>query len=63
VASKRHVRRKSCEGKFKHPSATSAYLHARALNRDRGKNDVMSVYKCAFCSAYHTGHASRRRGR
>ena len=53
MASKRHVRRKSCEGKFRHENKTTAISHEIGLRR---LGERVVVYKCRFCKGYHVGH-------
>lgn len=58
VSSKRHVRRKQCEGKVRHATVTKALDHIRSL-RFGGKSysGSMNAYHCEFCGGYHVGHA------
>lgn len=47
MASKRHVRRKACEGKIRHPTLEQAEAMAR---------NGTSPYRCSFCGGFHCGH-------
>lgn len=59
MSSKRHVRRKQCDGKIRHASAQDAGYHRHLLNvKDPAP---MSVYRCKFCGAFHVGRMSARR--
>lgn len=55
MASKRHQRRKGCEGKVRH--ATRAEAEAE---RQRLKDHRIEIYACSFCGAFHLGHGGRR---
>jgi len=59
MASKRRLRRKSCTGKVRHPSDTAGKAHIDQLNRTRGYQGRMDVYRCKFCSGFHVGHSKR----
>lgn len=59
MASKRRLRRKSCTGKVRHPSADAGHDHIHQLNRTRGYQGRMDVYRCRFCGGYHVGHSKR----
>lgn len=51
MASKRQVRRKSCERKVKYETAKDANANIRI---------GLIVYKCKFCGKYHVGHPPRK---
>lgn len=59
MASKRAIRRKQCDGKVRHADAAAAMLARATLNRRKGYQGTMNVYRCAFCKGYHIGHAAR----
>ena len=58
MASKRHIRRRSCGGKVKHATKTGALI---ALHKTKkyalGR---MHAYKCSFCSGWHVGHTPKQ---
>lgn len=56
-ASKRHVRRKSCEGKVRYVNHADADQNAMSARRRTRQN--IQAYKCRFCSGYHIGHPMR----
>ncbi len=61
MASKRHVRRKSCEGKIKYltmEDARNASGRARRLG-----TGSFTAYKCKFCEYYHKGHKAKPKRR
>ena len=67
MASKRKVRRKSCEGKIRYNTVEEA---EKARNHVFHKNPeihrtYLNVYKCKFCGYYHFGHldAKKQQGR
>lgn len=49
MASKRHIRRRQCEGKRRFESYESAL---------RFCFDGMRPYYCVFCRGYHVGHVA-----
>lgn len=55
MASKRHERRRGCEGKVRHPSAEVANRERKRLNRV-AYSGVLNVYHCRFCKGWHIGH-------
>ena len=55
MASKRNVRKKSCEGKIKHRKASFAFGALRALESKVGPTN-QHVYRCSFGNHYHFGH-------
>ena len=57
MASKRHQRRKACEGKVKFSDFATASRAAYSYQRTFGH--WMLAYKCDFCSGYHIGHPPR----
>lgn len=61
MASKRRLRRKSCQGKYRHPDKDSAYAARRAVTaQDEFYKGHMNVYKCKFCKGWHIGRAPQR---
>ncbi len=64
MASKRRIRRKSCEGKIQYDTKE---LAAKALYKMIKSNKVtlgnLNVYHCKFCNQYHWGHKSFRKER
>jgi hypothetical protein len=47
MSSKRHIRRKSCEGKVRYATVEEARKRLRG---------GMNAYRCKFCGGYHIGH-------
>ena len=58
MASKRHVRRKQCEGKIKFPDQQTA--ERAAASHMRAHSLWMTAYHCPHCSRYHIGHPPSR---
>lgn len=54
MASKRRIRRRSCEGKQRHGTRRGALIHAVTLRRS-GEPEVVPYY-CPFCGGWHVGH-------
>lgn len=54
MASKRRVRRRSCEGKRQYASANIATASSRRLTGVGTGN--LHAYRCKFCRQWHTGH-------
>jgi len=62
MASKRRLRRRSCEGKAKHESEGAAHYAAEKTFARSG--DVVFPYLCQFCKKWHIGHnPARSRGK
>ena len=57
MASKRHLRRKACEGKIKFADFKSA--HQACISYKHKFGHYMRAYPCRFCSGYHIGHPTR----
>jgi len=58
MASKRHLRRKSCEGKVRHESQEDARV---AIKRDFwNAHERVGAYKCKFCGGWHVGHTPHK---
>jgi hypothetical protein len=53
MASKRHIRRRACEGKIAFASPDAAWARIR---RDGLK---LEVYRCQFAKHWHIGHGPR----
>lgn len=62
MASKRHLRRKQCEGKARHTTAAGAFIAIRKLHQKHGHRGQMGVYRCPHCGKYHIGHQPGRNG-
>ena len=60
MSSKRAIRRRQCDGKKRHATAADAMLARATLNRSKGYQGRMNVYRCQFCRGYHIGHAPER---
>ena len=56
MASKRHKRRRGCEGKQRHTDRATALQHLRHLAR-AGHAWMLNIYHCRFCKGWHVGHA------
>jgi hypothetical protein len=54
MASKRNVRKKSCDGKVRHLSRESAVTARRHVRKSSG--EWLNEYKCKFCNGWHFGH-------
>ena len=61
MASKRRIRRKACGKKIRYETAKDAGAGRHALNRSKGYQGQMNVYRCPFCGGYHIGHAGGTR--
>lgn len=57
MASKRRLRRKSCEGKVRYQTPQIAMSVLFRLKRQKKLNGVLNTYKCKFCGKFHLGHA------
>lgn len=60
MASKRAVRRRSCEGKVRHASHTDAIIALSVMKRAGKCQSDARVYRCKFCGGYHIGHMTDR---
>ena len=56
MASKRHQRRKACDGKRRYDTVVEAQAGARKLKKFTGKKDWLVAYRCKFCHGFHFGH-------
>lgn len=54
MASKRHLRRKSCSGKARYTRAQDAQHAAAAAGRRT--QEWIVAYGCPFCGGHHIGH-------
>jgi hypothetical protein len=54
VASKRAIRRRSCEGKRGYPSLAAALRVATRLATKQDED--LTAYRCGFCQKHHVGH-------
>lgn len=57
MSSKRHMRRRSCEGKRRHANRGAAIAQIRSIGA-RLYGDV-EPYLCQFCHGWHVGHITR----
>ena len=55
MASKRNIRRKSCEGKIRYISVEAA-LHQILFLHKKSYTGRLNAYHCKFCSGVHVGH-------
>jgi hypothetical protein len=53
MASKRHIRRRSCERKVRHNDFEAALAHAKRQRAVHG--EVVVPYPCHFCGGWHVG--------
>jgi hypothetical protein len=59
MGSKRHIRRKSCEGKVRHLNYGAAYgAYFSLLRKNQVGQNLIHVYHCQFCNGFHIGHQS-----
>lgn len=63
MASKRAIRRKSCDGKVRYVSVEEAEQARKKSYSGSRKNGVfcglLNIYFCEFCNGYHQGHHKR----
>lgn len=59
MASKRHQRRRSCEGKVAHATMQDAGIAAAKL-RKSFLGGTWSAYHCQWCGKYHVGRQNAR---
>lgn len=52
MASKRRLRRQSCDGKMKYESLERA---TKAIRKQK-THSTLRAYKCHWCNQYHIGH-------
>ena len=60
MASKRAVRRRSCQRKVRHETHAAAPQALRLLTLSKGFQGHQIIYRCAFCGGYHYGHPPAR---
>lgn len=58
MASRRHMRRRACEGKQRHVDQAGAVAHMISLKRIGDSN--LNSYKCPHCKGWHVGHRMAR---
>lgn len=63
MSSKRRIRRKACKGKVRHTDQARAWAALHALERNKGPQGPMRVYRCQFCGGWHFGHVRGAFGR
>lgn len=60
MSSKRHLRRRSCEGKRRHPDKNAANRAAYGTGRHNAATRMapgdMHAYHCPHCGFWHVGH-------
>lgn len=61
MASKRRLRRRSCERKVRHEDPGAAWAMVKRLHRTKGDQGNLQVYRCPFCGGWHVGHGKERR--
>jgi hypothetical protein len=59
MASKRHQRRRGCEGKVAHATQGEAW-QAACLLRKSQSGGTWAAYKCPFCGRFHVGRPTAR---
>lgn len=59
MASKRHVRRRSCEGKVAHATREGAGIAAAKL-RKSFNGGTWAAYHCRWCGCWHVGRPNAR---
>ena len=62
MASKRHIRKRSCESKRKYDNVQDALKTALRLGKDPANNGInvhYNVYKCKFCNKLHIGRSPK----
>lgn len=60
MASRRRMRKNSCEGKARHLTEDAARIALRMSKRTGRYKGAMHTYKCTNCGSYHIGHVSFR---
>jgi hypothetical protein len=59
MASKRHLRRRSCETKVRHTDFDGALAHAKKQRAVYG--EIVKPYSCKHCGGWHVGRQARSR--
>lgn len=62
MASKRNLRRRSCEGKRRYETEQAARSAARLCSWMHDA-DRLTPYRCGFCGSWHFGHRVQRDSR
>ena len=57
MASKRRIRRKSCEGKKRYMDTGEARKSLYFQKRNGSLKGLINIYHCKFCGKFHLGHA------
>lgn len=60
MASKRHIRRKKCGRKVRHPTMAAALTAVAMLKQRYGDSGMVIAYRCVVCRFFHIGHANKR---
>jgi hypothetical protein len=60
MASRRRMRRNSCEGKARHKTKLDAQVALRMSKRTGRYKGAMHTYACRNCGQYHIGHVGSR---
>lgn len=55
MSSKRHQRRKACDGKVRHATREGAAIAVRRTGE--GQREGLGFYQCRHCRGWHIGHA------
>lgn len=56
MASKRRLRRKTCERKKRYVSKEECVKVMREVNSKNSFSERLSAYKCKLCNGWHFGH-------
>jgi hypothetical protein len=58
MSSKRHIRKKKCDGKRRFETAGAAIANIRTIMRSNGARhpETLRHYFCSFCKGWHFGH-------
>lgn len=60
MASKRRLRRRSCEIKYTHANQTEAWREVGRLRHVIDADGVWRAYRCRFCGQWHVGRPKAR---
>ena len=63
MASKRRIRRRSCQSKVRHATPDAAQGAIRRLHAQKGYQGRLDAYRCRFCGGFHVGHSRVAHGR
>jgi len=61
MSSKRHLRRKACDGKVRHKTQQDAIYQIISLRKDNQNVKLLKPYRCKFCKKFHIGHKRKTR--